>query len=338
MGEQDPLKTLRELYAPMTTTIPSCIVLPATNATHFDLKLSVINALPSFKGLENEDPYVHVKSFLELCDTFKFQNFADESVRLWLFSFSLHDKAKFWLHSNMPGSFTSWEMMQSKFYNKFFPISRINDLRQEINSFRQEEGEKFSESWEKFKELTMKCPPHGFETWRIVHFFYKGLTPSRRNLIESMNGGGFLNLTWEEAYRTLGEIQRAPLKTGGLNEVKDDADIRWQLKDIMRKVDAIALNKPVNTADTCQVDVCTSCDNAMHFTQNYPSLSIVTEYPMEQVNAFNEYRKLTSETFAETYNPRWQNHPNFSWKQNQPPNQGGTTTQAQNQFQLSHLD
>jgi len=62
-------------------------VLPATNATHFDLKPNVIQILPTFNGLENEDPYAHVKEFLERSNTFKFQNFSDESVRLRLFPF-----------------------------------------------------------------------------------------------------------------------------------------------------------------------------------------------------------------------------------------------------------
>jgi hypothetical protein len=107
MGEPlrngDPPRTLIELFAPITTDTPSCIVLPATNATHFDLKPSVIKILPTFNGLENEDPYAHVKEFLERCNTFKFQNFSDESVQLRLFPFSLSGRAKAWLHSNMPG-------------------------------------------------------------------------------------------------------------------------------------------------------------------------------------------------------------------------------------------
>jgi hypothetical protein len=59
-------------------------------------------------------------------------------------------------------------------------------------------------------------------------------------------------------------------------------------------------------------------------------------------------RKPTSGPLAETYNLGWLNHPNFSWKQNQPQNQGRISnqahtqyasrfpSQAQNQFQSSH--
>jgi hypothetical protein len=139
MGEplrnKDPPKTLRELFAPITTNTPSCIVLPVTNANHFDLKPNVIQIIPTFNGLENEDPYAHVNEFLESCNTFKFQNFPDESVRLRLFYFSLNGKAKAWLHSNLPKPITSWEILLNKFYNKFFPISRINEFRRKISSF-----------------------------------------------------------------------------------------------------------------------------------------------------------------------------------------------------------
>jgi hypothetical protein len=67
--------------------------------------------------------------------TFKFQNFLEESVHLRLFPFSLHGKAKAWLHSNLPESITSWEILLTKFYNKFFPISMINEFRRKINIF-----------------------------------------------------------------------------------------------------------------------------------------------------------------------------------------------------------
>jgi len=52
----------------------------------------------------------------------------------------------------------------------------VNECRKEISYFTQEEDEKFSESWERFQEMLIKCPPHGNEKWRLVQFFYQGLT------------------------------------------------------------------------------------------------------------------------------------------------------------------
>ena len=181
--------SLRELFAHVATSFHSCIVLPPTNATHFDLKPHVIQLLPSFHGLEHENPYGHVKKFKDICATFKFHNFSDESVHLRLFPFSFHDRARAWMDSNTPGFITSWESLLSRFYNKFFPMSKVNEYRKEISSFTQEEDEKFAESWERFKDLLIKCPPHGYEKWRLVQFFYQGFAQPNRSMIESMNGG-----------------------------------------------------------------------------------------------------------------------------------------------------
>jgi hypothetical protein len=115
----DYSRSLRDLFAPIVTSSPSCIVLPPTNATHFDLKPHVIQLLHSFYGLDLGNPYSHVKKFKDIYATFKFQNFFKESVYLRLFPFSLQDKAKAWLDLNMPRSITSWKSFLSKFYNKF---------------------------------------------------------------------------------------------------------------------------------------------------------------------------------------------------------------------------
>jgi hypothetical protein len=133
--------SLRELFAPVATSSHSCILLSLTNATHYDLKLHVIQMLPSFYGLDLENPYSHVKKFKNIYATTKFQNFSEEAVHLRLFPFSLHDKAMEWLDSNTPISITSWEELLKQFYNKFFPMSKVNEARKEINSFTQDEDE-----------------------------------------------------------------------------------------------------------------------------------------------------------------------------------------------------
>ena len=107
--------SLRELFAPIATSSHSCIVLPSTNATHFDLKPYVIQLLSSFYGMDHENPYAHMKKFRNICATTKFQNFSKESVHLRLFPFSFHDRATAWLDSNALRSITSWESLLSKF-------------------------------------------------------------------------------------------------------------------------------------------------------------------------------------------------------------------------------
>ena len=64
--------SLWDLFTPIATNSHMCIVLPPTNAPNFNLKLHVIQLLPSFFGLDNENPYGHVKKFNDMCGTFKF--------------------------------------------------------------------------------------------------------------------------------------------------------------------------------------------------------------------------------------------------------------------------
>ena len=80
--------------------------------------------------------------------------------------------------------------------------------------------------------------------------------------------------------------------------MKDDAELREDVKVLKRQVESLVLNKPVNVADTYQVDVCWLCTSPMHFTQNCHTLS--TRNPIEEVNAFNEYKKPTSGPFSKT--------------------------------------
>jgi hypothetical protein len=60
MGDQpvpknvDLTRSLKDLFVPVAINSPSCIVLPPTNATHFDVKPCVIQLLLSFHSLEME--------------------------------------------------------------------------------------------------------------------------------------------------------------------------------------------------------------------------------------------------------------------------------------------
>lgn len=92
MGENTvKARTLRDYFSPITTDPPSCIVLPTTTAAQFEIKPQIFQLLPNFYGMDSEDPYMHIKDFLEIWSTFKFQDFSDESVRLRSFPFSLKD-------------------------------------------------------------------------------------------------------------------------------------------------------------------------------------------------------------------------------------------------------
>ena len=41
-------------------------------------------------------------------------------------------------------------------------------------------------------EALNACPHHGFDTWLLVNYFYNGISPSMKQLLETMCGGDFL--------------------------------------------------------------------------------------------------------------------------------------------------
>ena len=301
-------KTLKELFSPISNNPPSCIILPETTASHFELKPHIINLLPNFHGMEKEDPYMHVKDFLDICSTFKFQNFTDDSVRLRLFPFSLKDKAKAWLNSLPSGVITSWDILTQKFLSKFFPMSRTNSLRKDITDFYQRDSEMFFEGWERFKDLLLKCPHHGFEKWRLVQHFYNGLTQIDRSMIESMKGGRFLNLNATEAYEFLENLSESSqqwdytqrdrnTKKAGMHEISADTNINIKLDALTRKIEALALTKPPAPVMNLQNEACNVCACPMHLTPHCPSYYTQNQPPSpEQANLMHHNK------FGNSYN------------------------------------
>jgi hypothetical protein len=118
------------------------------------------------------------------------------TIRLEHFPFSLKDKAKTWLQNLSLVSIRVWDEMQQQFLKKFFPSHRTNSFKRQITTFTQKLGETFYQWWERYRDLLNTFSHHGFETWRLVSHFYKGLTPRDKDPNEAME---YLDLLTENA-------------------------------------------------------------------------------------------------------------------------------------------
>jgi len=76
----------------------------------FELKPGLVNMVQAslFCSKASEDANAHLLNFLEVSNTINPRGTTLDIVRLWLFPFSLLEKAKTWFYSNKE-AFTKWE-------------------------------------------------------------------------------------------------------------------------------------------------------------------------------------------------------------------------------------
>jgi hypothetical protein len=85
-NENNRVRTLKDHMNPTRTSAPSCIVF-SPDASHFNFKAGIIQLLPTFHGLELENPYLHLREFEEVYNTYNDLNCSMNTIRLKLFLF-----------------------------------------------------------------------------------------------------------------------------------------------------------------------------------------------------------------------------------------------------------
>ncbi|KAL4355443.1 hypothetical protein GQ457_06G011970 [Hibiscus cannabinus] len=99
MNQQMPARTVRDYLAEDLEGLNPAVTMPDFEAEHFELKpvmFNMLNTLGQFGGTPNENARQHVKSFLEICNSFKIHGVSNDVLKLKLFPYSLRDKAKTW--------------------------------------------------------------------------------------------------------------------------------------------------------------------------------------------------------------------------------------------------
>ncbi|CAN6462656.1 unnamed protein product [Victoria cruziana] len=335
-------RLLREFFIPKRYDRGVGGIGPQTAANHYEIKASTINMLPSFHGLENEDPYRHLDEFLDICATVRISHIEDDALRLQLFPFSLKEKAKHWFKS-LPTSvrIATWDDLQSEFLKKYFPISKTNHFRRAITTFSALEGETFHQAWERMKELLRRCPHHQIPRWQILQGFYDGLTEAHRQTIDSSCGGSLMLKSEEDAWVLFDTLSENSLHSTGSSTSRQQAGkrgvldigtsphVQTQLDSLSRKMDQL-LSRGTGSSKP----VCGLCDSVGHVTDDCP-ISGGVDAPAGQVNAAQGFSRPGYDPYSTSYNPGWRNHPNFGWRNTGPQSQIQSSVPPQRQTTYS---
>ena len=279
-----------ETFMPTRVLTGSCIVLPA-NANTFTPRANNIQILPSYHGMENENPYTHLQAFVEACSICLTDKVNEDIVYLKLFPFSLKDRAKHWFITLQPQSIHTWLELQSIFLKNFFTENMTHSVKQQIQNFQQKASKSFQASLERFKDLLVACPHHGFNLGGILGFFYQGCTSETRRYIETMCNGTFFRKTWKDAWDYLEEISEHEKRFGNNSEFDRSLPTAGnnggiyrlgQEQDIQARVDAEVTRRMKGMVPQTSNFVdnnlyCAVCERVGHETNACPALPALKE-------------------------------------------------------------
>ena len=178
--------------------VPLCITYPEPaegKEADFELKSGFLHHLPKFHGLNSEDPNKHLKEFQFVCGSMCPKNGDINILKMKAFPFSLDDRAKTWLFDLPAGHVNTWDKLKSEFLTKYFPASKVTILRKQITGIQQAVDETFCAYYERFKSLVASCPSHGMKEESLLTYFYEGLLPLERSLLDAAAGGSFMDKT-----------------------------------------------------------------------------------------------------------------------------------------------
>ena len=158
-----------------------------------------------------------------------------------------------------PGFIGTWNAMKKIFLEKYFPASRVANIRKEICGIRQSHGETLSEYWERFEQLCIQCPHHQIPDQLLIQYFYEGLMPTNRSIIDAASGGALVDKTPEAAHQLISNMAANSKQFGTRGDFS---------------------NKRVNE----QVKVCSICSLQGHSSDMCPTMQ---EDYIEQAHAID---------------------------------------------------
>ena len=131
---------MRDHIHPPRVSAPSYIIPHADDVV---VRPYLMPLLPTFHGMENENPYTHIREFEEVCTTFKDGVPDMDLLKMKAFPLTLKDKAKIWLNSLRSRTIRNWAELQAEFLKKIFSTTKTNSSKRQIYTYSAYDNEKF---------------------------------------------------------------------------------------------------------------------------------------------------------------------------------------------------
>ena len=135
-------------------------------------------------------------------------------------------------------------------------------------------------------EALNACPHHGFDTWLLVSYFYDGISPAMKQLLETMSGGDFLSKNPEEALDFLSYVVEAskgwdepnpremermrpqPCTRGGMYSIPEDMDMKAKVSTLARRLEELEMRNQHEVQAVTEIPMpkkpCFICQSTKH--------------------------------------------------------------------------
>ena len=313
--------SMRDHIHPPRVSAPSFIVPPAEDVV---VRTYLMPLLPTFHGMENENPYTHIRYCEEVCTTFKEGKIDMEFLKLKAFPLTLKDKAKIWLNSLWLRTIRNWAKLQAKFFKKFFSAHKTNILKGQIYTFAAHDNEKFYQYWERYTETISACPHHGFDTWMLVNHFYDGMSPSMKQVLETMCGRDFLSKnpdeamdflnyvtetskSWDEPNPREADRMRPPAnQRGGMYLLSVDMEMKAKMSTLAMRLEELEMRNSHEVRAVTEASMpnqpCFNCQSTKDQGEHCLSVPSMRDFMAEQANVVGQYKPPTTTPYNNTYN------------------------------------
>ncbi|CAM8974829.1 unnamed protein product [Rhodiola kirilowii] len=288
-----------ELSAPNFRNQPWCIY-ESPELEGIVINSAVVHHMPKFSGRQGESATAHLQRLHGICQNLKPYGVDVADFKLKAFYFSLIDAANDWFLSLPSGSITTWDQMQRRFLNKYYPAGRAMQVRRQLQNLRQGPNETIYEYVEKFNALEQSCCNLRLPEKLIVEYMFDELRRLDRKLLDASAGCTIMNLSpagvrkkimevaenarfqdesnKEEEFSRSRNISRVEPPSNAMAE-----EIR-QLKEMMQQV---IRRQPV------QVGPCGFCAATDHKTDECPT---IVEDDQAEINAVGDYQNYGNRT------------------------------------------
>jgi hypothetical protein len=188
--------------------------------------LSIAQKNP-FLGFEGENPYHHLRSVEQLCTTRSYSDLSPDEFRVRLFPFSLAGKARVWYFQPEKVVIMDWRNLRDKFCAKYFPSSRLINLRSYIINFRQTKTESLIQAWTRFYNLIHTCPDHGLPDIVLLQHFQHSLSRDNVFCLLELTQGSLFHKNPAEGLEILEKILAMPVRRESQSEEIKDLSQSW---------------------------------------------------------------------------------------------------------------